>query len=809
MNSFILIIFFSTTLMAQNTLLDKETYKSKKNTFENKHAEVNDAYKEYWAAKKNVQLYDTAILNKENEVLSTKVRLENVKRMLETEKKLKRQIKSTDVIAKETIFVKSGNDYITADVNDPEHFSEPEANATKVCLKDQSRCFPFKTENGKRVLSLNRQEVMIELQNLRAAKTKYNDKILTDEEKRDSLIANRPDVEYELARSEKKLDKKKKSLFELFNSKKAGISEEFVDQLLMDTNKENLFGASVIDPANENSKNQLYNALEKNVFGKDTYGLQKEKSDEYQEMDIRYAESFKNVTNLKTSYNLDAPALAVVAPAVYTFPDASLIKRSPSNEESVVLVQTVTTEVVDGKTEVVDGKTEVVDGKTEVVDGKTEVVDGKTEVVDGKTEVVDGKTEVIDGKTEVIDGKNVVIDGKADVVDPNAIVIQKLDDENCTEEDEDCKKQELEKDKEICKDEEDNCVDEVPTIVEKEKIVEETPEQLCAKEAMAKILELFKDDKQDILGKQFSLTAMKTALYLKGKAAPGSVPVSFEQYVNKDQANLVKEEKIQELKKIYTDHGMDNAGAGMDSMIEKMKQQKFNYFSSATRMTNDEASNLYLMLSKSDSPVKFGMEDAAVAWAYGQMNTFQKGTSAYNQLNLSTHVNKMMSATMAGGTNMPVAKLEAATKAAEKVIDDSIATALKTISETCQTMYPDNCVLVATAKQDAFAEMVKTILSKQEPKLGEEQVQEFHLKAQKYLGHPGDADYIEISKGRLMPNVPPFTGDNLKKMQIAAGKTIFSRKPQTFKYVQNSSIRCYSTSYETNGKVDVTESACK
>ena len=235
MNSFILIIFFSANLLAQSTGLDKETYKSKKNMFENKHAEVNDAYKAYWAAKKNVQLYDTDILNKEHEILSTKVRLENVKRALDTEKKLKRQIKSTDVITKETVFVKSGGDFITADVNDPEHFSEPEVNATKICLKDQSRCFPFKTENGKRVLSLTRQEVMIELQNLRTAKSKYSDKIETDSEKRDALIADRPYVESKLARSEKKLDKKKKSLFELFDSKKSGMNEEFIDELLKDT----------------------------------------------------------------------------------------------------------------------------------------------------------------------------------------------------------------------------------------------------------------------------------------------------------------------------------------------------------------------------------------------------------------------------------------------------------------------------------------------------------------------------------------------------------------------------------------------
>ncbi|MBA2403449.1 MAG: hypothetical protein H0V66_01650, partial [Bdellovibrionales bacterium] len=194
MNPFLLAALLSSTVMAQTPGLDKETYKSKKNAFENKHAEVTDAYKEYWEARKNVQTYDAEILKKEKNILSTQIRLDNVKRALTTEKDLKRQLESKSEIRKETVFVKSGKDYLTADVNDPDHFADPEPEANKICLKDQSHCYPFKMENGKRVLTLNKQAVMIELQTLKSAKSAYNTNMIVETQSRDVLLMNRSNV---------------------------------------------------------------------------------------------------------------------------------------------------------------------------------------------------------------------------------------------------------------------------------------------------------------------------------------------------------------------------------------------------------------------------------------------------------------------------------------------------------------------------------------------------------------------------------------------------------------------------------------
>jgi len=302
--------------MAQNPGLDKETYKSKKNAFENKYAEADDAYKEYWAARKNVQQYDTEVLKKEKYILETTVRLENVKRALRTERQLKRQLESNSEINKETVFVKSGNDFVTADVNDPEQFSEPELNATKICLKDQSRCFPFKTENGKKVLSLSRQEVMIELQNLKSAKASYNSTIVVESKKRDALIENRSEVDSALNQAERNLDRKKKSLLGFIEKDESGINESFVDELANDSNKEMLFGSASVEASSQNTKGQLVDALKKNVFGKDSYGLLKDNSRAYQDMDQAYQKNYNSVTGIKNQYKLDAPSLSVVAPSM-------------------------------------------------------------------------------------------------------------------------------------------------------------------------------------------------------------------------------------------------------------------------------------------------------------------------------------------------------------------------------------------------------------------------------------------------------------------------------------------------------------
>lgn len=737
-----IMLIFSSLALGQSSL-DREIYQSKKNAFMNKYIEVNAAYKAYWQSKKEIQKYDSGILQKEKDIITNKVQLENVERALTTQDELKKNLNDESELNKETVFVKSSDGFITANVNDPEHFKTPAEGDKKICLADQSRCFPFKEVDGKKVLVLNKQEVMIEFQNLKTAKSQYKKSLKDQESERDRLIKKRSHFDQQENLAEQRLDEKKQSLSDFIIDNKSGVNEAFVDEVVKEAGKENIFGSEGIEAQDENTKAQMMNALDKKVFGKDSYGLLLDKADEYLKADKLYDDLTKNVKEMQTKYGVDAPSLAVVNKPLFVFPDPLFIKTFPAEAQKNSAATLSHFEKM--------GYPIVIEGK--LGPGRSVASDLEDQPLAIQKEA--GPTSLpVAGK----EGEGVCKEGDVDCANPVA--------------------------------------DEVAS--------GESPEDLCRKEAVAKLLELFKDDKQNILGKQFNLTAMKTALYLKGKVAPGSVPESMEQIINKEQANLARENAVVELKKIYKEHGLEQAGTGMDELVSKMKQGEFNYFAAKSRMTNDEASKLYMLLSKSDSDIKFGMEDSAVAWAFGQMNKFERGTSQYNKLSLSTQVNRLMGPTIAGGTNMDPEALKQASQAVEKEINDAVDVSLKSISEACQNMLSENCLIAADLKHDAFAALMKTIISKQEQKLDDKALSGFHMEVKSFIGKPGDQDFLEIGKMRLRKNIPALKEEDLKQLQIAAGKTVVSRKEQRIK----AEGKCYQTKYE-HGAVNVTEIECE
>ena len=163
-----------------------------------------------------------------------------------------------------------------------------------------------------------------------------------------------------------------------------------------------------------------------------------------------------------------------------------------------------------------------------------------------------------------------------------------------------------------------------------------------------------------------------------------------------------------------------------------------------------------------------------------------------------------MSSSIAGGTNISVEKLESAAREEERVIDEAIAVSLKSISANCQDRFSENCLETGMVKQEAFAEMMKMIMSKQEMKIDDKQIEGYHLEVKKFIGRPGITDYQELGIKHLKQDIPKFSPDNLKKVQIAAGKAVINKNVQSF----NIDGKCYDTQYE-NGRVGVIESACK
>jgi hypothetical protein len=203
----------------------------------------------------------------------------------------------------------------------------------------------------------------------------------------------------------------------------------------------------------------------------------------------------------------------------------------------------------------------------------------------------------------------------------------------------------------------------------------------CKDSAVQELLNLFKDDKQNVLGKQFELTAIKSALLLKKDQAYGGVKLkSLEDYVNKQQGKLLSDDKLKQLKIIYGESGEPADVKKLEGITNNLKAGKYSYYNPKTRMLNSDVSAFYLLMDKHEEEgmPSFGKEDAAVAWAFGKLaERADRKTVEYSKLNLSNQVNKLMDARVAGGTDTPVEDLEKMQKSHETEINSALATTVK------------------------------------------------------------------------------------------------------------------------------------
>lgn len=792
MNPFLLMILFSGSLLAQ-TPLEKETFRSKKNAFSNKHEETMQAHKAYWAAKKKVQEQDMGILNKEKKILTAKVDLENIKRGLESEKGLRKKLAEKAPVTKDTIFVKSKDKYRTVDVNKAEDFDEPKAGSREICLKDGARCFPFKEEDGKRVFDLTKKEVNTEFNDLKDAQKSVQKEMKSEEHKRDALKSARAKAESDSAASEKALEKKKAELAQFIDKPTAGIDEAFVDKLLEDTQKERLFGSFELNPNDPDTREKMLVALDQKVFGKETYGLLKDESLRYEQADKAYNDLLGEVTKLADTFKQNSATVNSARGPVSVSADESVVAKRN---------KTVTSDAEAGAAKV--SGPEVVSARVVVPEAKKEEEKEKELKSEAAAESASPCTE--DDDKDCFDK---FYAEKAGVEKPTPSPCSEDDDRDCFEKfyaakaEEEKKEEKKDEAKPCVPDADNDCSEEnaaAAAVVSKNEKEPQTKEARCKEEAVQKLLELFKDGGHDILGQQFNLTAMKTALYLKDKVSEGSVPRSLEDVVNRKQSELSKDSKIKNLKELYKKHGLEKAGPGLDSLTKKLqdKTHKFNYFSSQNRMTNEEASNLYLLLDKSDTDINFGIEDAAVAWAFGKVNTAEKGTVAYNQLSISTQANKLMDVSVAGGINMSAEKLKENIKKSEQGINNALKGAFSSLTADCQDIIGETagCVLYSDIKIDAFAAMMKAVADKTEPVVDDKKIADYSLKFDKFIGEPGNDDYEEIGKTHLRKksvDIGRLKPESQKKLYLAAGMSILSQKDGADVILDK---KCYSLKYE-------------
>jgi hypothetical protein len=209
-------------------------------------------------------------------------------------------------------------------------------------------------------------------------------------------------------------------------------------------------------------------------------------------------------------------------------------------------------------------------------------------------------------------------------------------------------------------------------------------EGTCKDQALAKILKMFEDPKSKVLVEQFQLTALKTALYLKGMD-PKSTQ-SLESVLKSKQEALQKEEISQESVRLYQEFGLQADALNMQPFVDRIKKKQVSYFDMDARLKNDEMGKMYLLLKEQPSSM-FKLEDAAIAWVYKKVQNakgVKKGTPSFNTLSLSTQVNKMLDPKIAGGSNMPKEKVEKLIADKELIIGKELKKTLSSLSEECK-----------------------------------------------------------------------------------------------------------------------------
>lgn len=266
----------------------------------------------------------------------------------------------------------------------------------------------------------------------------------------------------------------------------------------------------------------------------------------------------------------------------------------------------------------------------------------------------------------------------------------------------------------------------------------------CRDEAIAQLLKLFKDDKKNILGKQFELTAIKTALLLKKDESYSKTELkSLEDFVNQKQKDLVGDDTIQKLNEIYSSEAKQEDINRLEKMTAKLKRGQYNYWDREKRILNSDVSAFYLLIDKHEEVgvPSFGTEDAAVAWAFGSLaqQIKDKTSPEYSKINLSNQVNKFMSPKVAGGTDTPVEELEKMKMSSEEEINLAIKDTLKhNLSPHCLGELGlsglESCdASLIDLKSEAFGQMMKEISTKYEKAEGPKRVNGYYGEVRDFL----------------------------------------------------------------------------
>jgi len=158
----------------------------------------------------------------------------------------------------------------------------------------------------------------------------------------------------------------------------------------------------------------------------------------------------------------------------------------------------------------------------------------------------------------------------------------------------------------------------------------------CEDELKTQILSLLKEDKENILGKQFQKTSLKLALKLISNRSNQNIR-TMEDFIKRDQQKLISSDNqkvIAKMMKFYKEHGKVEDVNFIKNQFSNIKDA--SYWNKEKRLSNETMSAYLLAESINNEKSTFSEIDAATAWFSHQANSvFDKGTSESNLTNMS------------------------------------------------------------------------------------------------------------------------------------------------------------------------------
>jgi hypothetical protein len=160
--------------------------------------------------------------------------------------------------------------------------------------------------------------------------------------------------------------------------------------------------------------------------------------------------------------------------------------------------------------------------------------------------------------------------------------------------------------------------------------------EYCQDEAAKYFREVVKNDKSNILAKQYELTTLKLA-----RATAKESRSTLEEYIKKASKSInPNDPALKELDELYSRHGHKE---DLKKIVENFSSK--NHWNKNTRIYNDDVSSFILMASKVQPELNLNKRDAAITWFMNSISNqandiYGKGSAFSNKLNLSNRLAK-------------------------------------------------------------------------------------------------------------------------------------------------------------------------